>query len=286
MFLGELDQGRTCLERAVACYAPEHHRSHVLLYAYDCGVIARASLSWALWFLGYPDRALGRLEEALTLAEELSHPPSLALAQGLGCVLHVLRRNAQAVGGLAEACIHLSSEQGFPYSLGMGVIFRGWALAQQGQVEVGSGEMYQAMASAKAMGIGVGHPHRLTLLAEVYGSAGRVEDGLSLLAEALDTSRCTEECVYDAEIHRVKGELLLVQGGNAEASFQHAIEIARGQSAKSWELRATTSLCRLWQKQGRRKKACRELAAVYNWFTEGFDTADLKEAKALLDELS
>jgi predicted ATPase len=288
MFLGKLDQGRAHLERAVACYDREYHRSHVLVYAYDCGVIARSSLAWALWFLGYPDQALAQVQESLALAEELVHPPSLALAQGLGCVLHAVRRDARAVRELAEACIHLSSEQGFPYSLGMGVIFRGWALAHQGWVEEGSGEMHQAMVQAQVMGIGVGHPHRLILLAQIYGNSGRVGEGLELLAEALDASRCTGECVYDAEIHRVKGELLLLQRDESEAkvSFQRAIEVASGQSAKSWELRAATSLCRLWQKQGKRKKARRELAATYNWFTEGFDTADLKEAKALLEELS
>jgi predicted ATPase len=126
------------------------------------------------------------------------------------------------------------------------------------------------------------------LLAEAYGRAGRADEGLELLAEALEASHRTGECVYDAEIHRLKGELLLAQGdeAGAEARFRRAIEVAREQSAKSWELRATTSLCRLWQKQGKRRKARRELAGVYNWFTEGFDTADLKEAKALLDDLS
>jgi DNA-binding SARP family transcriptional activator/predicted ATPase len=287
MFLGELDQGRAHLEQAVNCYSREHHRSHVLLYAYDCGVIARSSLAWALWFLGYPNQALEQMQGSLTLAEALVHPPSLALAQGLGCVLHAVRRDAQAVRELAEACIHLSNERGFPYSLGMGVIFRGWALAQQGQVEEGSGKMHQAMTQAQSMGIGVGHPHRLILLAQIYGNSGRVGEGLELLAEALDISRRTGECVYDAEIHRVKGELLLLQGAEAgaEASFQRAIEVARGQDAKSWELRATTSLCRLWQEQGKHKKARRELAAIYGWFSEGFDTADLQEAKALIEEL-
>jgi predicted ATPase len=285
MFLGELGEGRAHLEQAAECYRREHHRAHVLLYAYDCGVIARSSLSWCLWFLGYPDQARARLQEALALAEELTHPPSLALAQGLGCVLHSLRRDVGAVGKLAQACVQLSTEHGFPYSLGMGVVFGGWALANQGQIEAGSEQMHQATAQAIGMGIGVGHPHRLTLLAQIFGNAGRAEDGLPLLAEALDASRRTGECVYDAEIHRVRGELLLAQGDevSAEASFRDAIRVARAQDAKSWELRAAISLCRLLQKRGKRRKARRQLAAVYSWFTEGFDTADLQEARALLD---
>ena len=155
-------------------------------------------------------------------------------------------------------------------------------------MEEGIAEMHQSLAGFQAMGAEIGHPHRLATLAEAYGRAGRAEEGLPLLAEALDVSHRTGERYYDAESHRLKGELLLLQGNEAgaEASFHQAIGVAREQSAKSWELRATTSLCRLWQKQGKRRKARLELAAVYNWFSEGFDTADLQEAKALLDELS
>jgi DNA-binding SARP family transcriptional activator/predicted ATPase len=288
MFMGELDQARVRLEQSAAGYDPQQHYYYLLLSGHDVGAGTLLHLSWALWFLGYPDQARDRVEEALTLAGELVHLPTLALAQGLGCVLHVYRNDVQSTEALVDACIDLSIEQGFPYWLNMGTTFRGWALARQGRTEEGCALLRQADVEAQAMGIGVGHPHRLTLLAEAYGNAGRAEEGLPLLAEALDASRRTGECVYDAEIHRVKGELLLLQGAEAgaEASFQRAIEVARGQNAKSWELRATTSLCRLWQKQEKREEAHQQLAAVYGWFSEGFDTADLKEAKALIEELS
>jgi predicted ATPase len=184
--------------------------------------------------------------------------------------------------------IRLSSEQGFPYCLNMGIVFRGWALAQQGRMEEGIAEMHQALVSNRSMGVGMGGPERLLHLAEAYGKAEQPEEGLPLVTEALEASRYTGECIYSAEIHLGRGELLLAQGdeAGAEASFSEAIEVAREQSAKSWELRATTSLCRLWQKQGKRRKARRELAAVYGWFSEGFDTADLQEAKVLLEALA
>jgi DNA-binding SARP family transcriptional activator/predicted ATPase len=288
MFMGELDQARVRLEQSAAGYDPQQHYYYLLLSGHDVGAGTLLHLSWTLWFLGYPDQARDRVEEALALARELVHLPTLALAQGLGCVLHVYRNDVRSTEALVDACIDLSIEQGFPYWLNMGTTFRGWVLARQGRVEEGCALLRQADVEAQAMGIGVGHPHRLTLLAEAYGNAGRAEEGLLLLMEALDASRCTGECVYDAEIHRVRGELLLLRGdeAGAEASFRHAVEVAHRQSAKSWDLRATTSLCRLWQKQGKRKKARRELAAVYNWFTEGFDTADLQEARALLEELA
>jgi DNA-binding SARP family transcriptional activator/predicted ATPase len=286
--LGEFAQARSYLEKAIAFYNPERHHPLTLLYGYDFGVATLSTLAWALWFLGYPDQALARGQEALALAQELAHPFSLAMVRGLACLLHAFRRDVQSVKGSAEVCAQLSAQHAFPYWAVFGVFFRGWALARLGQVEEGGEEMYKGIVSTQAMGTEVACALRLAMLAEVYREAGRIEDGLHLLAEASETSGRTGEQVYGAEVHRLRGELLLMQGDEvgAEASFQRAVEVARGQSAKSWELRATTSLCRLWQRQGKREEAHRRLADIYGWFTEGFDTPDLQDAEALLEALA
>jgi predicted ATPase len=228
--------------------------------------------------------------------------------------------------------IRLSAEQEFPYWLATGTIFRGWALAEQGQVEEGIAQMQQGLAAFRATGEGLEWPYRLALLAEAYGKVGWAEEGLSALAEALAIVDKTGVRFYEAELYRLKGQLTLqkfqVSGSTfqvqenqkskgkgqkstitnpqpltpstqyltpstqaevereAEECFHKAIDIARKQQAKSLELRATMSLARLWQRQGKRHAARTALSEIYGWFTEGFDTADLKEAKALLEELS
>jgi predicted ATPase len=212
------------------------------------------------------------------------------LALNFAAMLHQDRREGQAVQELAERVIALSQEQGFLFRVAWGTILLGWALAEQGQSEEGIAHMRQGLASWQTMGTELAWPHCLSLLAEVYGRAGRAEEGLSLLAEALDVVHKTGQRVNEAELYRLKAELLLMQPApdehQAEACFRRALDIARRQQAKSRELRAATSLGRLWQHQGKRKEAHQLLAPIYGWFTEGFDTADLQEAKALLDELA
>jgi predicted ATPase len=186
--------------------------------------------------------------------------------------------------------ISLAKEQGFPYWMVNGSIMRGWALAHQGQAQEGIEQITQGLTAWRATGSELLRPYYLALLAEAYGTMGQPETGLTMLAEALTLVDKTGERHYEAEIYRLKGELLLQRPSNnateAETCFHHAIHIAQNQSAKSWELRAATSLARLWQQQGKRQEAHDLLAAVYGWFTEGFGTADLQEAKALLDELA
>ena len=183
----------------------------------------------------------------------------------------------------------LSTEQGFSHWLVVGTLMRGWALAAQGQEAEGIAQMHQALAARRAAGAELGRSCWLTLLAEAYGGMGQAEEGLALLAEALAVVNNSRECHWEAELYRLRGELLLKRPVSdeqqAEACFSQALDIARHQQAKSWELRAAMSLSRLWQRQGRRAEARKLLAPVYGWFTEGFDTADLQEAKALLEEL-
>jgi predicted ATPase len=242
-----------------------------------------------LWMLGHPEQGLKRSQEAIALAQELSHPFSLAVAHGVLGGFHLFRRDAQSAQEHAEACIRLSTEHGFPYLAAMGSITRGGALVEQGQVEEGIAEIRQGTADYEATGAKGGQPHRLVILAEACGKAGQIEEGLSLLDEALAAMHRSGERWYEAKLHRLRGELLRMQGADeaeVEVCFQRAIEVARQQQAKSWELRAVMSLCRLWQGQGKREEGRQMLAEVYGWFTEGFDTPDLKEAKALLEELS
>lgn len=285
VILGEFAQARTHLERALALYNQQQHRSLALLYGHDFGVAARLFLSWALWFLGYPEQALRQGQEGLSLAQELSHAFSLARAHGLLCVLHALRRDVRSVEEFARTCACLSAEQGFPYWAVFGTFHHGWVLVQQGRAEEGVEEMSQSIVDAKTVGATVGYTLRLALLAEAHGRAGRAREGLALLAEAMEASRCTGERVYEAEICRLRGEQLR-QEAEAETCFHEAIQVARQQGAKSWELRGTTSLCRLWRRLGKREQARRRLAEIYNWFTEGFDTPDLQEARTLLNELA
>ena len=265
-------------------------------------------MALALWLLGYPDQALKRVQEALTLAQELSHPLSLAYALFSVAFLYQLRREEQKAQEWAEALITLCTKQGFPQFLAYGTFYRGWALAEQGQREEGIAQMRQGLEAYRATGSEQGRPHVLTLLAEAYGKVGQAEEGLSMLAEALEVVDKNEQRMYEAELYRLKGELSLQSRqvktsqdksevtnpqsptpnpqSEAEACFWKAIEIARRQQAKSPELRAVMSLSRLWQKQGRKEEARQMLAEIYGWFTEGFDTKDLQEAKELLEELS
>lgn len=247
-----------------------------------------------MWYLGYSEQALKSSGKAITLAQELSHPHSLALVLHYAAWLHQYRREEQATQERAEELIALSSEQGLPFLLAWGTMYQGWALAQQEQEEEGIAQIRQGLAASRAMGAGVGVPYWLALLAELYGKVGQVEEGLPLLTEALTVVDKTGERFYEAELYRLKGELSLqsnVQSPESrvkevEECFLQAIEISRRQQAKSLELRAVTSLARLWQRQGKRIEAHKLLSEVYNWFTEGFDTKDLQEAKALLEELS
>jgi len=226
----------------------------------------------------------------MTLAQQLAHPFSLSVAFSWVAVLHQFRREVHVAQEYAETAINIATEQGFPFWMAVGSLLRGWALVQQGQAQAGIEQMHQGLSAYRATGVEQARPYWLALLAEVYGIQGESEEGLTVLTEALTHVDTTGERWYESEIYRLKGELLLQQNSDnqaeAESCFHHAISIAQSQQAKSWELRAATSLARLWCQQGKRQEAHDLLAQVYNWFTEGFDTADLQEAKALLDALA
>jgi TOMM system kinase/cyclase fusion protein len=287
---GEVVPARAHLEQSIALYDPQEHRALAFRAGIDLAVWCLSHAAQALWLLGYPDQALGRNHEALILAQELSHPPSQAAVLFYVAYIHCYRGEADAAQDRAKAAIALASEQGFPQWLTAGMMLRGWALAMQGQAEEGAAQIRQALAAWRAMGAGMAVSHWLVLLAEAYGHAGQTDEGLRLLAEAVVHVDSTREHKYAAEVYWLKGELLLQQTipdeAQAEAYLHQALDIARHQQTKSLELRAATSLARLWQQQGKRAKAHALLAPIYGWFTEGFDTADLQEAKVLLDALA
>jgi predicted ATPase len=285
--LGALSAARQRLEAAIARYTPEQRRAPTFRIGQDPGVSCRAYAAETLWALGYPAQALTHIHEALALAHGLSHPFILAGARCHAAIVYQRRRDVPAVHEQAEAAVALATEQGFSFWEAVGTILRGWALAMQGQGEAGMAQVCQGIASSRATGAALAAPYLCTLLADVSDHLGYTADGLQALAEAHSLVERHEERYWEAEVHRLRGILLLKHPGTppAEAWLQRALDVARRQEAKSLELRAAMSLARLWQQQGKRAEAHALLAPVYRWFTEGFDTADFHEAKALLDAL-
>ncbi|PKB80189.1 MAG: hypothetical protein BZY88_09425 [SAR202 cluster bacterium Io17-Chloro-G9] len=284
--LGEFVPALSHVEQGIALYDREQHRGQALLYGQDPGQGLLVYAGLVLWMLGYPDQSLRRAEEAVTLAEGLSHPFSLGHALSVGSTVYEFRKEWDVVQERAERLFALASEQGFEDLSRNGSRRQRLALAIQGPSrEEGIAKLHQDFDSQR----GPGWLRNGLHLALLYGTVGQADEGLRLLAGAPAYIDKTGERFYEAELYRIKGELLLIQGENeldAESCFSQALDVARSQKAKSWELRTATSLARLWQKQGKKTDARSLLAENYGWFTEGFDTADLKDAKALLQELA
>jgi len=289
LFLGVLPVARQHLEDGIALYTPAQRRVSVFRIGVDLGVGCRAYAAWPLWLLGYPQQARAHIHEALALAHELAHPYSLGWAWVSAAIISQFRRDMLAVHEQTEAAVTLSIEQGFPLWTAYGTSLRGWALAMQGQGEEGMTRVRQGIAASRATGAALFVPYLYTLLADVCDHLGHRAGGLQALAEAQTLVEQHEERWWEAEVCRLRGVLLLRQPGTpqaeAETWLQRALDVARRQGAKALELRAAMSLVRLWQQQGQRTAAYELLAPIYGWFTEGFDTADLQEAKALLEEL-
>ena len=290
-WLGEFTRSREHLEHGIALYRFDEHRGLAHQHAgYDPGVACLIFSAYALWYLGYPDRAVRRIEEAIALARELSQTFSMIMAVEFGAVVHHLRREASLAKAGAESDITMSTEQANAFLLGHGMVEQGWAIGQEGQADEGLALIVRGMDVCRSSGSVLEFPHPWASLAETYHKAGRIDDALQAVAEGLKQAQATLARFNEAELYRLKGELLLAGADpgwqEAERCFRQALEIARRQSAKSLELRAATSLSRLLQRQGKREEARRLLTEVYAWFTEGFDTADLKDARALLDALS
>ena len=299
-FQGDFAAAGEHLEQCLALYDLEEHRSLAFSYAgQDPGVTSSVFSAWASQTAGYPDQALKRSRDALSLAQLLSHPYSLAYARGIAAAFHQFRKEGEVTRDLADASLGVATEHGFPFWSAFQTILLGWVLVKQGKTDEGIGQMSRGMEMYWATGAELLRPYLIGLLAEALAEGGSTERGLALLAEALEAVEKTGERFYEAELYRQKGELLFrfysedsenftAQSSRSceiERCFLKAISVASRQQAKWFELRAATSLARLWHRQGRKEEAHEMLTKSYSWFTEGFDTADLKDATALLDEL-
>ena len=292
---GDFLSARTHLDQTFALYDTRQHQALASLYGDDLSAASSGAHALVLWALGYPERALTQLQEKLLPADELPSLLSLGTAHMFATLFHQYRRERAMMLERAEALLALSQENGLPFYLTVGTICRGWASMEQGDGEAGIAQIREGLAMSEAAGTRNLGPYFRALLAEAYQQTGHPEEGLPFLAEAVAEIDESDGRQYEAEIYRLQGELTLqkfkVQGSEfngqdeAEESFRKAIDVAQKQSAKSWELRAATSLARLWQQQGKTAEARQLLSEIYNWFTEGFDTKDLTEAKALLEEL-
>ena len=283
------EPARTHLEQSSAFYKPQSLSSQISRDAAGTQIACLVTMAWVLWALGYPDKALETSDKALSLAHELSHPFTLAFAFWGMAQLNQFRREVQATLERAEATIALSNEQGFPLWVELGTPLRAWSLVMQGNTEEGIVQIRQIMTNKPAGITNALWPQNYASLIEAHGTAGQAEEGLSMVAEALALVEKTGFRFYEAELCRLQGELLLKQATpdsrQAETCLHRALDLARSQQAKSIELRAALRLSRLWHQQGKKEEACRLLKKIFGWFTEGFDTPDLQEAKALLEKL-
>jgi tetratricopeptide (TPR) repeat protein len=324
LFRGEFTRAQAHLDQAGAFYDSGHHRDLAYQVGQDPGLLALGDAAKIFWYRGYPDQALERVRHCLALAQTLSHPLSLAEALCAVAHVHLFRREGQEAQAHAEAVQTLTHEHGFAWWLGVGIGLQGWALVEcaarsgaRGQGEAGLVQIREGLAAVRATEAELWVPLLLGALAQGFAQGGQAQEGLRVIAEALAIVEKNEERWTEAELYRLKGELTLQQSetslgqvqdqsqtshdqsedtspqplppspqAEAEACFLKAIDIARQQQAKSWELRASISLARLWQSQDKRQAAYDLLAPVYAWFTEGFNTADLQEAQALLEELA
>ncbi|HEV7842339.1 MAG TPA: hypothetical protein VGO69_01510, partial [Pyrinomonadaceae bacterium] len=305
--LGKFEEALEYLEKGSAI-CQEQGQPRLAFTGHDPAMTCLSFSGWVLWSLGYPDRALSKAEESLALARRLNHPQTLALALFMSSFVHYMRREFEESRKLSEASMAVSLEHELPQTLAWSSAHYGLSVAYLNQGDHGIRQARESIDRQRAMGAELARPNFLCMLAEVLGIYGRVDEGLATIAEALEVVERTDERAKETMIHLVKGQLLLKKAGvfdesvqikvtadsnnkerfikEAEESFLEAVRVAREQKAKSWELRVTTALCRLWQHRGRREEAREMLSQIYNRFTEGFDTADLKEAHALLEELS
>jgi predicted ATPase len=293
---GEFARAKQHLDNGIERADARPDTRHLHAYGHDPRVVCRCFGAWALWSLGHPDRAVISMREALNLARALSHPESTGFALFFSAWVHQLRREAARTLEETEALIAHASEHGLLQWLTFGRILRGWSLGKCGRGEEGAHAIRENLIAYQAMGSRISRPHFLGLLAETLGGLGRAEEGLSVVIEALAEAERTGERYYESELLRLHGELQLQQDPSgtagrsvltrAEDCLQRALDVARQQGARSFELRAALGLCRLHARNGQDGESRRALAGVYGGFTEGFATADLIEARAFLDQKS
>lgn len=287
---GDIAEGRVHLDRALALYDPAAHRQLATQFGQDIGVSILSYRSLALWMLGYPEAALAQTENSLKDAREIGQAATLMYALAHASFSNILGGDYLAANAEADELMKLANEKGALFWKANGMMWQGMLSTLAGEASKAVQMLTSAITAWRSTRSTAWTPSCLTFLAKAHAELGHFDAALQWIAEAMKAAETTKEKWCEAEVHRIAGEIALVssvpEAPKAEAHFERALAIAREQQAKSWELRAAMSMARLWRDQGNGRQARELLAPVYGWFTEGFDTLDLEEAKALLDELA
>jgi predicted ATPase len=288
LYAGDIVEGRTHFERAIALYDPAEHRPQAARFGQDAGVHALSYRSWVLWSLGFPDAALADADHALRDAREIGQAATLMTALAITSFTYLFYRNYAAVSAGVEELVTLAEEKCASYWRAMGILVRGWLSALTGKSADAIHMITSGITAFRSTGATLYEPYNLACLAVTHGELRQFDDAWGCIDEALTAMETSKERWCEAEVNRTAGEIALKEpdAAKAEAYFERALAVARAKQAKSWELRAAMSMARLWRDQDKRDEARELLAPVYGWFTEGFDTRDLKEAKTLLGELA
>jgi predicted ATPase len=284
---GDFAQCRSHFDRAITLYDPATHRPLAARFGQDSGVAILCYRSWAQWILGYPEASLADADRALRYAQEIDHAPTLMFALTHLSITYILCRKDEAATASLNQIVALADEKGALFWKNGSIMLQGCVLSLNGEAAAAVKMITSVIAAARSTGATMWLPLYLLHLGNAYGHLGEYDEAWGFIGEAMTTIEATKERWWESELNRTAGELALKsRGANAEEYFDRALVIARQQQAKSWELRVAMSMARLWRDQGKRAEARELLASVYGWFTEGFDTRDLKEAKALLEELA
>jgi predicted ATPase len=290
LFTGDLVEARAHYDRAVTLYAAEEHRPLAMRFGQDVRVAVLSFRSWALWLLGYPDAALVDANQALRDAREIDHAATLMFALALTPQAHFLSADYATVSASNDKLLALAYDKNARYWKAVGTVLKGNVFAVTGRTLDAIQEITSGLTAFRSTGATLYVPSWLSYLARAYADLGKIDDAWRCIGEATAAIEMTKQRWCEAEVNRVAGEITLMSpepdAAKAQEYFERALAVARQQQAKSWELRAAMSMARLWRDQGKRNEARDLLTPVYNWFTEGFDTCDLKEAKALLGALA
>ena len=287
---GAFAEGRAHLDSAIALYDPPEHRPLATRFGQDIRVAALSYRSWALWMLGYPEAALADTSHALRDAREIGQAATLMYALVHALVVHIQCGNYPTAKAEADELVALADEKGALFWKSLGMSVQGCILALTGNASDAVQLITSGITALRSTGSTLWMPLHLSYLAKAYAELGQFDNALRCTGEGITAAETAKERWHEADIHRIAGEITLLSqrqsAANAEAYFERALTVARAQQAKSWELRAAMSMARVWRDQGKHQQARDLLAPVYGWFTEGFDTLDVKQAKALLDALA
>jgi predicted ATPase len=289
LYTGDSVAGLRHVEQAIAAYDRAEHRSLAVRFGQDAGVHAQSYRAFALWLLGYPEAALAQCAQAISDAREIGHAPTLMNTLTLTTYPHLLCGSLVTASAQIDELGNLAEDRRLVYWQAMAIWVQGWLLSIAGDATKAVRALTSGISAWQSTGGTLFAPTQLCCLAVTYAKLGQFDDARRTIGEAVTATQASKETWFEAEVYRVAGEITLLSperdAAKAEACFQRSLAVAREQQAKSWELRASTSLARLWRDQGKMQEARELLAPVYEWFTEGFDTRDLKDARALLDEL-